>query len=678
MPTRPRSQSALARELAQRARSIDNGSPPAAIGAFGRFLVPDAAELAKLVARLPTDVRRTWREALACVEPGEEWRGEARSVPVAGRVLEMYLRELDGRVRRHRGVYFTPRPLIGFICRSVSRLVQQHFANGPIHLIDPACGYGAFLMEAAGCTFARRLTGIELCPVTWAVAHLLLALEPGSQSPLLIQANPLTAGDSLRSLILGPAQQPHVPVIVGNPPWSNFGRLNRSPWISELLADYRAGLAERKTNLADDAIKFIRWGQYWIDEAGAGILALVTPNTWLGGLTHRRMRQSLLASFDEVCALDLHGEAGRSDGDENVFDVRSGVAIVVMVKAPGSRRGACRLDLHGSRRQKFAVLQRLRSIGPAWTALAPQLPDWSLAISGCGEPSSHLGEYSSFWPLNRIFKNYVSGVQTKNDAVFVGFTKGELAQQVRRWLDDASNPAPFEPQRMLPYLVAPFDRRWIYYERRLLGRARYSVMRHMLRPNLALVFMRQSSNPGVYDHFLAVDCLVSDRVFYSRHGAPYLAPLWIDDSSEGPNLASEFISAVEQAIQSPPAPLSLFHYIYAVTHAPGYRLRFGHELRRGFPRIPLPSSRESFFALTKLGRQLVDLHVLGVEPPAATEEAGFRIGGYEVASRWQRPRRGRVPAEDDHAHVQRLRAIGAATRRIAAEIDSVCPDHWWS
>ena len=80
----------------------------------------------------------------------------------------------------------------------------------------------------------------------------------------LIHANPLLAGESLRETLLGSPARPLVPVILGNPPWSNFGRQNRGPWIDGLLADYRAGLNERKTNLADDAIKFIRWAQYWV------------------------------------------------------------------------------------------------------------------------------------------------------------------------------------------------------------------------------------------------------------------------------------------------------------------------------------------------------------------------------------------------------------------------------
>ena len=72
----------------------------------------------------------------------------------------------------------------------------------------------------------------------------------------------------------------------------------------------------------------------------------------------------------------------------------------------------------------------------------------------------------------------------------------------------------------------------------LLGRARDRVMRHLDGSNTALVFMRQATNPDTYDHFLATRMLVSDRVFYSAHGAPFVAPLFTtDDWRPGPRIS---------------------------------------------------------------------------------------------------------------------------------------------
>ena len=90
--------------------------------------------------------------------------------------------------------------------------------------------------------------------------------------------------------------------------------------------------------LSDDYIKFIRFAHDRIERTGYGIVGMITNHSYLSGLIHRGMREELLKSFDEIYLLDLHGNAlmgeKAPDGgpDENVFDIRQGVAISLMVK----------------------------------------------------------------------------------------------------------------------------------------------------------------------------------------------------------------------------------------------------------------------------------------------------------------------------------------------------------
>jgi hypothetical protein len=678
MRTKAPTPARVAKELARSAREL-GGDDAAALAVYRRFIEQDLDGLP------PT---------------------AGTAVLAAGQLWELLQRELDAGRRLRRGMFFTPRPLVQFMVRSVARLVERFANRDRLHIIDPACGYGGFLIEAGIGIPAARLTGIEICGATCAVARLLTTRELSDRQPALINANPLLAGDSLRETILGLPTQPLIPVILGNPPWSNFGRQNRGPWIDGLLADYRAGLNERKTNLADDAIKFIRWAQYWVEQAGAGIVALVTPNTWLLGLTHRRMRQSLQETFDELLVLDLHGEAG-DEADENVFGVRSGVAIVLLVRLEGCGREhlAQRFEiasLRGSLAEKFTALDGQDYFSIGTTSVRLFAPHWQLALphSSRGRSSLSTAEYALFWPLDRIFREYTSGVQTKNDAVYVGFTREELAEQVQSWLAQQPHPPQFDADLIQPYLLAPFDRRFVYYDPRLIGRARQHVMRHMREANLGLVFMRQSTNRGEYDHFLAVDCLVSDRVFYSRHGAPFLAPLWtykaptsgrgewgsgfkVQGSGAEANFAPDFVEAVAAVFGELPDPNELFQYLYAVAHWPRYRKRFGEELPQGFPRLPLPVDGESFRGLSALGGQLVALHLgspatstAASLPLAVDDGEGFRIGGYDVLRRWAKPRLGRGRSAEDQRELARLASIGRETRRLAREIEKQSPDQW--
>lgn len=126
-------------------------------------------------------------------------------------------------------------------------------------------------------------------------------------------------------------------VVVGNPLYA-VSSSNRGEWIEGLLKDYKRNLNERKINLDDDYIKFIRYGQHYIEKNGEGILAFISNNSFIDGVTHRRMRESLLETFDKVYILDLHGNAKKKetapDGgkDENVFDIMQGVSINILVK----------------------------------------------------------------------------------------------------------------------------------------------------------------------------------------------------------------------------------------------------------------------------------------------------------------------------------------------------------
>ncbi|MGH8025073.1 MAG: Eco57I restriction-modification methylase domain-containing protein [Limisphaerales bacterium] len=161
----------------------------------------------------------------------------------------------------------------------------------------------------------------------------------------------------------------HRPVLVvlGNPPYSNSGRQNRNEFILGLLEDYKRGLNERKLNLDDDFIKFLRWAQWRIEQTGQGVVGFITNNVYLDGLTHRRMRQSLLETFDEIYVLNLHGSAKKQekapDGtkDDNVFDITVGVAIALFVKLPPEQKSKSKksmatlhhADLWGLRKSKY-------------------------------------------------------------------------------------------------------------------------------------------------------------------------------------------------------------------------------------------------------------------------------------------------------------------------------------
>ena len=106
--------------------------------------------------------------------------------------------------------------------------------------------------------------------------------------------------------------------ILGNPPYpqdsanpSSEG--NRLTFIGELIEDYKPtdgkllGIKDQTKFLQADYVKFIRWAQWRIDKNGEGIIGYIVNNNFLGGVTFRRMRQSLMKSFNAIYCFNLHG-----------------------------------------------------------------------------------------------------------------------------------------------------------------------------------------------------------------------------------------------------------------------------------------------------------------------------------------------------------------------------------
>jgi hypothetical protein len=162
-------------------------------------------------------------------------------------------------------------------------------------------------------------------------------------------------------------------------------------------------------------------------------------------------------------------------------------------------------------------------------------------------------------------------------------------------------------------------------------------------------------------------------------------------------------------------PEDVFGYLYAVLHSPTYRERYRDFLKLDFPRVPLTGDWKLFCQLAALGNQLVALHLL--ESPEVKDPAGwittfptggdnvvekgfpkwhettgrvqinphqafegvpkavweFMVGGYQVAEKWLKDRRGRALSHQDIEHYQQVLLALSRTRELMAAIDAAIP-----
>lgn len=107
--------------------------------------------------------------------------------------------------------------------------------------------------------------------------------------------------------------------IIGNPPYSGESA-NKGEWIMNLMEDYKKEpggkekLKERNPKwINDDYVKFLRYGQHFIEKNGSGVLAYINPHGFLDNPTFRGMRWHLLKTYDKIYTIDLHGNSKKKE-----------------------------------------------------------------------------------------------------------------------------------------------------------------------------------------------------------------------------------------------------------------------------------------------------------------------------------------------------------------------------
>lgn len=822
-------------------------------------------------------------------------RRSGREDPVI-HFYETFLAAYDSNLRRVRGVYYTPEPVVSYIVRSVDHLLKTRFGcpagladtartedgQPRVLVLDPACGTGTFLYAVvdhireafrqrgnAGMWsgFVRehllpRLFGFELLMGAYAVAHFKLGMQLAAQDLPdgratwaydfagddrlgVYLTNSLEEAEKQVTTFFGPlriitdeARQAErvkrdlpIMVVVGNPPYAGHsanasrrktdvmhpetgqptGRKREFlTWIGERLQDYYQvdgkPLGERNPKwLQDDYVKFIRFGQWRIEQTGAGVLAFITNHGYLDNPTFRGMRQQLMETFTDIYVLDLHGNARKReqtpDGgpDENVFDIQQGVAVSLFVKEPG-RDGPARVhhaELWGEREDKYGWLAAHDIDKTDWSELAPATPLYLFTP----QDTDLRTEYDRGWQIAEAMPANVLGFQSHRDKFAIAFDDATMQARIADLRDPTLTDDDLRDsyglrdnsgwqlsvarkglrndkkwkQWLTRCLYRPFDWRSCYFNTVAMDRPRPQLQQHMLRPNLSLNTVRQTKMP-LWEHVVVANA-PTPAVFVEIKDGSSVFPLYtypepdepavtedgqneqlsmgirkeIGQKEPSPNFSKSFWQDVcgrlngqwvpdgrpehEPARLDDPfeiTPEDVFHYIYAVLHAPTYRSRYAEFLRIDFPRVPLTSDRALFRTLAAKGAALVAYHLLEapalanstVQYPVPGEDviekghprylapgdpdpttgvpltagrvyisrdmprrgqrgqyfAGippevwdFHVGGYQVCDKWLKDRRGRTLTYNDIEHYGRIVTALQETIRLMAEIDAAIP-----
>ncbi|MBU8891592.1 MAG: N-6 DNA methylase [Bacteroidales bacterium] len=658
---------------------------------------------------------------------------------------ETFLSEYDPKLRKAKGVWYTPEPVVNFIVRAVDDILKTEFdikdgladtsktkikvktqsqdkrtANGykeveqevhKVQILDPATGTGTFLAEVVKHIYNNkfkamqgawsgyvedhlipRLNGFELLMASYSMAHLKLDM-------LLAETRYKAKNDQRFNIFLTNSLEEHHPdsgtlfagwlsseaneankikrdtpvmCVIGNPPYSGES-LNKGEWIMNLMEDYKKEpggkikLQEKNSKfINDDYVKFLRYGQHFIEKNNEGVLAFINNHGFLDNPTFRGMRWNLLKTFDKIHIIDLHGNSKKKevspDGspDKNVFDILPGVSINLFIKTGKKKKDELgevfHFDVYGTRESKYNFLWSNSLDNTNFNKVDFTEPHYFFI----NKNKEGFKSYQNAFSIIDLFQEYSLGVLSKNDSITIAYDKPELANRINQLTTLSENEARiildiksdsrdwilhkaisdlkenYSNDNYKNIVYRPFDNRITYFTGKPKGFFAYSqnrVMRNLKKGNnFALITGRQGQAVGQMQWNLSfITNTISDQNIYYRGGGTVL-PLYIYSESfdqqiietnneRTPNLNQEIINQIAKNLgltftnekenkEKTFAPIDILDYIYAVLHSPTYREKYKEFLKIDFPRVPYPKDQETFWKLVKLGGELRQIHLL--------------------------------------------------------------------
>lgn len=644
---------------------------------------------------------------------------------------ETFLGAYNPALRKARGVWYTPQPVVNFIVRAVDDILKTEFdlpegladsskkkikinyqgkqIDKEVHkvqILDPATGTGTFIAETIKHIYKKyegmqgvwskyveddlipRVNGFELLMASYAMAHLKLDM-------LLTETGYVPTKDQrLRVFLTNSLEEPHpdsgtlwgnllsdeadqanevkrdtpVMCIIGNPPYSGESA-NKGEWIMKLMEDYKKEpggvqkLQERNPKwINDDYVKFLRYGQHYIEKNGQGVLAFINPHGFLDNPTFRGMRWNLLKTYDKIYTIDLHGNSKKKetapDGspDVNVFDIMQGVSINLFVKT-GKKKSSelgkvFHYDLYGKRDFKYDFLSEnsVRLIN------YKELPNIAPNYFFVSKDFDAQKGYDKGFKVNELFTLNNVGIVTSRDAFvlddnleilkerikeFFVLSKEELIlkyklKENKTWkINEVKVKSKiFIESSILKINYRPFEEKYIYYSNYFIERTRNDTMQHFKNgENLGIIISRSVVGDYKWNDIQITNKITEFGVMASRvgNGAPIL-PLYlypekngqqtIDQSTERtPNFNADIVKEISDKIgytftnekettKDTFAPIDVLDYIYAVLHSPTYREKYKEFLKIDFPRVPYPKDKDTFWKLVKLGGEIRQIHLL--------------------------------------------------------------------
>ncbi len=493
------------------------------------------------------------------------------------------------------------------------------------------------------------------------LTNALTGWEPPKEPQALL---PFVEFQEERDAADGVKQTKPILVILGNPPYNGFADVAMEE-ERDLSTAYRTTKKAPKPQgqgLNDLYIRFFRMAERRIvEKTHQGLICFISNYSWLDGLSHTGMRERYLEAFDKIWIDCLNGDKYKTgkltpDGqpDPSVFStefnregIQVGTAISLLVRkeAHADTKTVQFRHLWGKKKREELLESADQDDASIYRPVEPAYD------IGCPFKSGDMALGYTSWPaLPSLLPFSSPGVTTSRDGLVIGMDKEELLQKMEVYFDpnvpheEVQSLCPkamedtgrfkaravraylqkrgFLPERIVRFCYRPFDVRWLYWEpeTKLLDEKRTAFFENLLPDNRWIEarqrqtkeFDRGYVSPLLCDSFgNGVSCFFPKLLAVEKTSDLY------HGTKEGvaPNISEEaksYLVNLGLEIGAFAADL-LFMHIVAVMHSPQYRRENAGGLQSGWPRIPLPATRQALESSAALGRGLAAL--LDVQKP---------------------------------------------------------------
>ncbi|MDP1394437.1 type ISP restriction/modification enzyme [Lysinibacillus capsici] len=578
------------------------------------------------------------------------------------------------------GIVFTPVEVVDFIIHSVDDVLKKHFgkslATEGVHVLDPFTGTGTFVTRLLQSglipkedllrKYTQEIHANEIVLLSYYIAAINMeetfhSLYGGEYVPFegIVLTDTFESTEHKNSFIdelfnennarIKRQQEEPIFAIIGNPPYSgrqrsenddnentSYPKLDKSVELNYV----KTSKATAVHSVYDSYIKALRWASDRL--GGKGVIGFITGNSFIDKTSTDGVRHSLYKEFNHIYIVNLKGALRAKSGDDlkregqNVFDIMTGVTIVILVKDGSETHNIYYSDIGDnlSRISKLNILNENKSvINFSHELIIPdEKNDW------INKTDKNYDKYISLSEGDKsVFYNKQLGVNTKRDKWVYNFNKQDLINNVKYMLESYNNDVErtinildkndklknitldeskiswsdelkrslvngdkiqFNEKNIVVSQYRPFTKKYLYFDKSLV--ARPGKFKNIFSDYNEIILTPGKSSRRSFSTYITnniPDLNIMDAgaqgVYLFENNNDQLLDLKYNLSE---NICKEFGLETKE----------MFYYVYALMHSKEYRNKFKNNLNKDLPRIPKCRNKDLY---VKIGKELVDLHL---------------------------------------------------------------------